>query len=122
MKSTKQEEQSYFEQRYLPSSTSSISTIALSGISNFCVHEHTPLVQLSGRVVLLQYWLFGMSIGCESGGEGGNVNDMPSIVASKEILPTATVLKIKTLQYILIIVLNIDFIYYYALFLYYVYL
>lgn len=37
-----------------------------------------------------------MSLGCESGGEGGNSNDIPSITAFKESLPAATMSKIKT--------------------------
>lgn len=64
-----------------------------------CVHVHTPLAQLSGKVVLLQYWLFGMSLGCESGGEGGNLNDMPSTTPLKESVPAATMSEIKTLAH-----------------------
>jgi len=61
----------------LPSSTRTTSTTALCGMSTWCVHMQLA-PQSAGLLSPLQNCSGGMSSICESGGAGGNVNEISS--------------------------------------------
>jgi len=61
----------------IPSSTRTTSTTALYGISTWCVHMQLA-PQSAGLLSPLQNCSGGMSLSCESGGAGGNVNEISS--------------------------------------------
>jgi len=58
------------------------SIMPLYGSSITCVHEHMFPSQLSGICVLLHISLGGISFNCESGGEGGERNEILLITAA----------------------------------------
>lgn len=62
---------------HIPSSTRTTSTTALCGISTWCVHMQLA-PQSAGLLSPLQNCSGGMSSICESGGAGGNVNEISS--------------------------------------------